>query len=57
MDINHLLSSHQIALMQADAAGSREAELMHRNRARCYADHIRTIQTGLGATPMLADLT
>lgn len=56
MDINHLLSSHQIALMQADAAGSREAELAHRNRARCYAERVRALQVTLGVAPVFAQL-
>lgn len=51
MDLNYLLSRHQISLMQADAAGSREARIAHRSRARCYAERVRELQDTLGATP------
>ena len=51
MDLNYLLSRHQISLMQADAADSREARIAHRSRARCYAERVRELQDTLGATP------
>lgn len=54
MDIDCLLSSHQAALMQADAAGSREAELAHLGRARCYADRARALRATLGPAPSSA---
>jgi hypothetical protein len=49
VDLNHLFARHQTALMQAVAAGSREASLAHRARAACYADKIRHLQRDLGA--------
>jgi len=48
MDLNYLLSRHQISLMRADAAASREARAAHRGLARCYADRIRTLRPALG---------
>lgn len=56
MDINRLLSQHQIALMQADAAASREARVAHRSRAQCYADRVHEIQIGLGADSIFSEL-
>lgn len=49
MDLNYLLSRHQISLVRADAAASPEARYAHRNLAKGYAERIRELQEGLGA--------
>ncbi|MEZ0496179.1 hypothetical protein [Sphingomonas sp. IW22] len=49
MDLNYLLSRHQIALMQADAAASVEARHVHRNFARHYAARVNELQEKMGA--------
>ena len=48
MDLNHLLSCHQISLMRAEdgAPGSRAAE---RDLAAGYAQSIHDFQAGVGA--------
>ncbi len=49
MDLNYLLSRHQVSLMRADAATSREAAIAHRGLAGGYAARIRELQHALGA--------
>lgn len=41
MDLNYLLSRHQVSLMRADSAASPEARFAHRALARAYAECIR----------------
>jgi hypothetical protein len=57
MDLNYLLSRHQISLMQADAAACSEARIAHRGRAGHYAERIRELQSELGAAPALIGQT
>ena len=54
MDLNYLLSRHQISLMRADIAGCREAAIAHRGLARGYAFEIRQLQQRLGAGSALS---
>ena len=49
MDLNYLLSRHQISLMRANTAASSEARIAHRNMARAYAERIRVMQKLIGA--------
>jgi hypothetical protein len=49
MDLNYLLSRHQIALMRADVADCTEAAIAHRGMAREYAKRIRVLQRLIGA--------
>lgn len=49
MDLNYLLSRHQIALMQADAADTREARWAHRGLVKQYAARIEELQRVAGA--------
>jgi hypothetical protein len=53
MDLNYLLSRHQVSLMRADAALCSEARYSHRALARGYADRIRELQERVGAGSML----
>lgn len=53
MDLNYLLSRHQISLMLAQAAPTMEARHSHRGLAAGYADTIRSMQTLLGADAAL----
>ena len=53
MDLNYLLSRHQISLMQADAAACSEARIAHRGRAKHYAERIYELQNQLGGAPAL----
>jgi len=48
METDHLISGHLAALLQADGAACREAEIAHRSRARCYAEHIRMVEAARG---------
>lgn len=57
MDINHLLAGQQIALMQAESGERREAQLAHRERARCRADQVRAMRIKLGAYPTVTRST
>lgn len=52
MNLNYLLSRHQVSLMRAETAASAEARHVHRNLARLYADEIRAIQRGLEGAGM-----
>jgi len=56
MDLNYLLSRHQISLMRADTAGCREAAIAHRGLARGYAARIQEHQRRLGtdSSPLCA---
>lgn len=56
MDLNYLLSRHQISLMRADEAASCEVRHAHRGLAYAYATRIRELQDRLGAvsTPLQA---
>lgn len=49
MDLNYLLSRHQIALMRATNASCAEARIAHRNMARGYAQRIRVLRQLIGA--------
>jgi len=49
VDLNYLLSRHQISLMRADSASCSEARIAHRGMARAYAERIRVIQKLIGA--------
>lgn len=53
MDLNYLLSRHQLSLLASKNAVSAEARIAHGGLARHYADRIRTLQTGMGATSRL----
>ncbi|WP_200911557.1 hypothetical protein [Sphingomonas sp. Leaf33] len=53
MDLNYLLSRHQISLMLAQAAPTIEARHSHRGLAAGYADTIRSMQALLGADASL----
>jgi len=53
MDLNYLLSRHQISLMRAETAACREAAIAHRGLARCYAVQIHALQERLGANASL----
>jgi hypothetical protein len=56
MDLNYLLSRHQVSLMRADAAACGEARHSHRGLARGYAERIRELQErlGTGSSPLVA---
>lgn len=54
MDLNYLLSRHQISLMRADTAAGPEARYAHRNLAKGYAQRIRALQDSLGAGASLS---
>jgi len=56
MDLNYLLSRHQISIMRAEAATCREARYAHRGLAKGYADRIRELQRGFDAGPMLPQM-
>ena len=49
MDLNYLLSRHQIALMHAERADCSEARIAHRSMASGYAERIRIVQRLIGA--------
>lgn len=49
MDLNYLLSRHQVSLMRASSASSVEARIAHRSLARNYAKQIRVLQDLIGA--------
>lgn len=49
MDLNYLLHRHQVSLMRADGAASREARHAHRDLATGYAARIDDLRHGLGA--------
>lgn len=49
MDLNYLLSRHQISLIRADAAKCSASRHAHRALARGYAERIRAAQALLGA--------
>jgi hypothetical protein len=56
MDLNYLLSRHQVALMRADHAACAEAKIAHRGMANDYAERIRVLRQLIGAegTALLA---
>lgn len=54
MDLNYLLSRHQISLMRADAAGSSAARCAHRGFARHYAARITQLREHVGGGFALA---
>jgi len=56
MDLNYLLSRHQISLMRAADAASIEARCAHRNFASHYAARIRALQKTSGAGILRAKL-
>lgn len=49
MDLNYLLSRHQVALMRADHAACAEAKIAHRGMANDYAERIRVLRQLIGA--------
>lgn len=49
MDLNYLLSRHQIALMRAESASCAEAKIAHHGMARGYAERIRVMRQLIGA--------
>lgn len=56
MDLNYLLSRHQISLIRAGAASCAEARMAHNGLARGYAEQIRVLQAAFGtSTPALAE--
>lgn len=54
MDLNYLLSRHQISLMRASAAASVEVRRAHRDFAKYYAARIDALQEAVGAGRALA---
>jgi hypothetical protein len=56
VDLNYLLSRHQISMMRADAATTREAGLAHRAFAKEYAARIAAHQERVGAGLILQRL-
>ncbi|WP_182466867.1 hypothetical protein [Sphingomonas gilva] len=54
MDLNYLLSRHQLSLLAADNAASPEARMAHRGLAKGYGDRVRALQIAMGATSRLA---
>lgn len=54
MDLNYLLSRHQISLICAEGAASEEARLAHRGFASHYAARIGKLQQTSGAMFALA---
>ncbi len=56
MDLNQLLSRHQISLMRAAGATSPEVRHVHHGLAAGYADQIRSVQQAYGAAFTLAPL-
>jgi len=50
MDLNYLLSRHQLALVRSTRAASSEARLAHRGLADGYARRVAELQAGTGAT-------
>jgi hypothetical protein len=57
MDLNYLLSRHQLSMHRAGSASSPEARHAHRGLAAGYAGRIRTLQTHLGARAILAEMS
>lgn len=49
MDLNYLLSRHQVSLMRAGASPCVAARAAHRAFAASYAGRIRELQVALGA--------
>ena len=56
MDLNYLLSRHQLSVHRGNAAASREARQAHRGLAAGYARRIRSFQRDVGAGASLADV-
>ncbi len=56
MDLNQLLSRHQISLMRAACATSLEVRHVHHGVAAGYADQIKSVQQAYGAAFTLAPL-
>ena len=56
MDLNYLLSRHQISLHLSGIAASREARHAHRGLANGYAARIGAHRAGTGASARLANL-
>lgn len=52
MDLNYLLSRHQVSLMRAERASSAEARIAHQSLAKGYAERIRGLQRQDGARAM-----
>lgn len=56
MDLNKLYSNHQIALMRAASAGTREIADAYLSEACDYAARISALRARLGANPSAAGL-
>ena len=54
VDLNYLLSRHQISVMRGDAAASPEAGYAHKALAKLYAARINDLQQSSGAEMALA---
>lgn len=54
MDLNYILSRHQLSLVAADTAPCMAARAAHRGLANGYAERIRSFQRTVGATANLA---
>ena len=53
MDLNHLLSRHQISLMRADRTGDAALRGSHRRLADHYAARVHDLQVASGGTAAL----
>lgn len=56
MDLNYILSRHQLSLVAAENAAGSEARAAHRGLADGYAARIRRFQHAVGATANSAPL-
>lgn len=56
MDLNYLLSRHQVSVHKASMASSPEARHAHKGLMSGYANRIRALQLTLGARALLAEV-
>lgn len=57
LDLNYLLSRHQISLMRAGSSACSSSRRSHQGLAAGYAARIRTIQAGkTGSSPVIGSL-
>jgi hypothetical protein len=54
LDLNYLLSRHQISVMRMHATQCRSARAAHQGLADGYAHRIRALQARSGGQPMLS---
>lgn len=54
MALNYLLYRHQVSLIRAREALSREAQIAHQRLADMYAQRIRAASDRLGGVPLVA---